>query len=231
MHRDEYLKTLCGLGFPLSFALVDGLDAGIASGENHFEVYSEAIFENNKMGAQIHFCRVPETNDYIISKYDALTKAPIYPFEDRKNGFLIIRGTGVTFKEAYNLLQGRPILRDFLTPSTGSYSAWMDLNFNERDLSGSYREVKYSVKGFDLEAAVKMYPIKELSDEDSANDLIWSLQRGDRVEVTFQKKRVVEKMFIEVNIKKKILTIIPPTAIETMKNSKGFKDFDFDNED
>ena len=107
----------------------------------------------------------------------------------------------------------------------------MDLNFNERDLSGNYREVKYSAKGFDLEAAVKMYPIKELSDEDSANDLIWSLQRGDRVEVTFQKKRVVEKMFIEVNIKKKILTIIPPTAIETMKNSKGFKDFDFDNED
>ncbi len=228
MHRDEYLKTLCRLGFPLSPTLAADLDVGIASRENHFEVYSEAIFENNKIGAQIHFYRVPGTDDYSISKYDALTKALTYPFEDRKNGFLIIRGKGVTFKEGYNLLQGRPILRDFLAPSQVSYSAWMDLNFRERDLSGNYREVKYSLKGFDLMAAVKMYPIKELLDEDSANDLIWSLQRGDRVEVTFQKKRVVEKMFIEVNIKKKLLTIIPPNAIETMKTDKGFKDMDFD---
>lgn len=228
MHRDEYLKTLIGLGFPLSPTLVDGLDAGIASGNNHFEIYSEAIFDNNKMEAQIHFYKLPESGEYSISKYEASTKATLYPFEERKNGFMIIRGKGVAFKEAYNLLQGRPILKDFLAPSQVSYSAWMDLNLNERDVSGNYREVKYSVKGFDLEAAVKMYPIKELLDEDSANDLIWSLQRGDRAEVTFKKKRIEEKMFIEVNIKKKLLTIIPPSAIEMMKYSKGFRDIDFE---
>ncbi|WP_431217162.1 hypothetical protein ACQ86N_23050 [Puia sp. P3] len=209
MHRDEYLKTLCGLGFPLSPVLVDGLDVGLASGNNHFEIYSEATFDNNKMGAQIHLYKLPESDEYSISKYEASTKSAVYPFEERKNGFAVIRRKAVTFKEAYNLLQGRPILKDFLTPSQVSYSAWMDLNLTERDISGNYREVKYSVKGFDLETAVKMYPIKELQEEDSANDLIGSLQRGDRVEVSFLKKRTVEKMFIEVNIKMKLLTIIP----------------------
>ena len=227
MQRDEYLKTLCRLGFAINAGLAEGLDAGLAKGSNHFELPYEATFDDNKIGAKIHFSKRIDYDEYSIFKYEAWTKESSYPFEERKNGFIVNRGMGITLKEAYNLLQGRPILKDFLTTSHVAYCAWLELDFTERDISGNYREVKYPAKrGFDLERAVRMYPIKELEDENDAQDLIWSLQRGDRVEVSFQKKRKVEKIFIEVNIKKKGLKLIPRRVIDEMKNGNGYVDFD-----
>jgi hypothetical protein len=229
MQRDQYLKKLCGLGFTINAALAEGLDAGLTTGSNHFDLPYEGTFDDNKIGAKIHFSKKMDPDEYAIFKYEAWTRESSYPFEERKNGFVLNHGIGVTLKEAYNLLQGRPILRDFITTSQVAYCAWMELDFSERDISGNYRELKYSAKrGFDLEKAVRMYPIKELEDENSTQNLIWSLQRGDRVEVSFQKKRKDEKVFIEVNIKEKGLKIIPLRVIDNMKKDaeSGYVDFD-----
>ena len=232
MHRDEYLRTLCRLGFPISAALAEQLDGGLAKGGSHFEIWSEGTFDDSKIGAKIHYYKKQDCDDYYILNYEACTKAPIYPFEDRKNSFKVNHGTPITLKEAFNLLQGRAILKDFLTKSLVEYSAWMELDFRERDISGNYREVKYSAKrGIDLEKAVRMYPIKELEEENGVQDLLLSLQRGDQVEVSFQKKRTIEKVFIEVNAKDKLLTIIPRKMIERMKKGKGFEDMDIDFEE
>jgi hypothetical protein len=230
MQRDQYLKTLCGLGFTINAVLAEGLDAGLATGSNHFDLPYEGTFDDNKIGAKIHFSKKMDLDEYAIFKYEAWTRESSYPFEERKNGFVLNHGMGVTLKEAYNLLQGRPILRDFITTSRVPFCAWMELDFTERDISGNYREVKYSAKnGFDLERVVRMYPIKDLEDENDTHNLIWSLQRGDRIGVTFQKKRKVEKVFIEVNIKTKGLKLIPWKVIDDMKKGEeklGHRDYD-----
>lgn len=222
---------LCELRFPLTPAMIESLDSGLASGNQSFELYWEGIYQINKASAKIYFYKKIESDEYVALRYDASTQASTYPFEERKNSFILKDGKGITFREAYNLLQGRPIFKDFLTNSQVSYSAWLQLDFSARDISGNYVEVKYPGRPrFDLDKAVRMYPILELEDENDANELIWSLQRGDRVKVSFRKRRKIEKVLIEVNVKEKLLTIIPMHVLDVKKIGKNNSDEDMESE-
>ena len=62
----------------------------------------------------------------------------------------------------------------------------MQMNFKETEPNGNFKVKQYHQNyGFDLEKSLAAHPIKELTNEQSKERLMESLQRGNRQAVTF----------------------------------------------
>ncbi len=61
--------------------------------------------------------------------------------------------------------------------------------------------------GYDLEAVLSKFPIKELSDDKQKEMLIRSLERGNLQSAAFEKDGKQEKMFIEANPQFKTINV------------------------
>ncbi len=197
------------LGFGENTLLNQQLEEQILKDVKEFELYTEAYFDDQtKLEAKLYFRKTNSTERYFLSKYDALLRYSDDPDMDRAQTFKIYKGTGITFKEAFNLLQGRAVFKNNFESYGEKYSAWVQLNFDKKDPENNYTVNKYnSGYGFDLEKALKNYAIQELLTEDTKAALIRSLQRGNLQLITMNKPNKTEKMFIEANPKNKTLTI------------------------
>lgn len=112
------------------------------------------------------------------------------------------RGKGFTAEQAVNLIQGRAVLRDDLIRLGGEpYSAWNKLDMdNQKDKYHNFQMLQYNVPGFgfDLEKTLDQFTIKELNDEKKREQLIRSVQNGNRPQVTVVKDGEERKLFMEV---------------------------------
>lgn len=197
------------LGFGQNTLLNQQLEEQVLKEVREFELYTEEYFDDQtKIEAKLYF-RKTETNErYFIYKYDALLRYSDDPDKDRAQTFKIYKGHGITFKEAFNLLQGRAVFKNNLDSGGEKYSAWFQLNFDKKDPENNYIVNRYySGYGFDLEKALKNYSIQDLQKEDTKAVLIRSLQRGNLQLVTINKPNKMEKMFIEANPRNKSITI------------------------
>jgi hypothetical protein len=50
-------------------------------------------------------------------------------------------GMTVKPKEAYNILQGRAVFKEIISPKSDKYNAWLQLNFKELDAYGNYKVI------------------------------------------------------------------------------------------
>jgi hypothetical protein len=195
----DYLhNSLKYLGFGEGTMLNKGLEAHILQETPAFELYTDAFYDaETKMEARLYFYRSATSDRYIFQKYDALLR---YVEDEEKNKaqtFYLFKGSGVTFKEAYNLLQGRSVNKDFISRQGERYNAWIKLNFEQMDLNNNHKIRWFrSQYRFDLEKALENYPIRELNDKEMRANLIRSLRRGNIQMVTLLKPKKTEKAFI-----------------------------------
>jgi hypothetical protein len=107
-----------------------------------------------------------------------------------------------TLKEAYNLLAGRPVFKDLVSNEGKEYQAWVKLNFKNRLDNGNYEMKQFTANyGFDLEATLKHYPIKELINPAFKKSLVDSLNRGNLQKATFVSgEGKEEKLYISPQI-------------------------------
>jgi hypothetical protein len=107
-----------------------------------------------------------------------------------------------TLKEAYNLLAGRPVFKDLVSNEGKQYAAWVKLNFKNQLDNGNYEMKQFTANyGFDLEATLKHYPIKELLNATYKQALTDSLNRGNLQKVTFVSgEGKEEKLYISPHI-------------------------------
>jgi hypothetical protein len=105
-----------------------------------------------------------------------------------------------------------------LTSNDLPHGVWLQLDFDKRDTLDNYlfREFRLG-NSYSLEKVLGLYPIAELSDEDSKANLIASLQRGDLLIVTFEVSRL-KKMYISANPRYKNINVYP--APDTSTKSK-----------
>jgi hypothetical protein len=210
------------LGFGDGGPLCDQLNEEVSKGLAEFHLYTEACFdENTKLEACLYFRRSAQHDMYFFNKYVALLQYSGHPEKSRSYTFYISKGTGVTFKEAFNLLQGRAVNKDLVNIEGEKYNAWIQLSFDEMDGENGFRMKQYrSQYGFDLEKVLSMYPIRELQLEDTKKALIRSLRRGNAQLVNFVKVNKTEKMFIEANPLYKTINLHPVIVRVADKNSK-----------
>jgi len=143
------------------------------------------------------------------------------PETDRTQTFYISKGTGITLKEAFNLLQGRAVNKDLTNVEGEKYNAWLQLNFEEIDINHNYKVRQFSKQyGYDLEKVLEKYPIRELQLEESKILLFKALKRGNLQPVHFLKANKAEKMFVEACPQFKTINIYTSVAKAMQKLAK-----------
>lgn len=208
----EFLQdSLKYLGFGEKLLLNDQLEQWIEKESKEFQLEIEAFFdEDHKLEVTLYFRRSDQLDMYFFNKYEARLRSTDEPANDRAQIFYISKGTGVTLKEAYNLLQGRAVNKDLTNAEGQKYNAWIQLNFGEKDQYNNYKVKQYrSQYGYDLEKTLEKYPIREFKNEEWKAALVKSLKRGNLHTVSFEKPNKTEKMLIEANPQYKTINIYP----------------------
>src|SRR5882757_6182131 len=105
------------------------------AGPEEFQVYTEAYFdEGSKLEACLYFRRSDQHGMCFFNKYDELLRYSDNPERNKAQTFYINKGSGVTFKEAFNLLSGRAVNKNLVSLEGEKYNAWIQINFEEKDL-------------------------------------------------------------------------------------------------
>jgi hypothetical protein len=174
------------LGFGESTPLNMLLEEEIKREQPTFDLYTEAFFdEETKLEAKLNFSRSKTTDRYFFNKYTALLRYPDNPEKDKEQTFYIVKSRfGITFKEAFNLLQGRFVYKKLTRKDGEKYMSWIRLDFTDKTLAGNHK-FKYLFDRFALEKTLGKYNIRELEMEPLKERLIRSLQRGNLHPVTY----------------------------------------------
>ncbi len=217
---DLLKNILRGLEFADDPNLFKQLDDNIWQGLPKFLLSTEAHFDEfTTLEGLLYFHRSDKADRHILAKYDCSLIYGATPLKSRTNTFFINNDEGVSFKEAFNLLQGRSVYKHLASPTEGRYYVWIKLDFDKRDDHSNYMIRKYRTEyGFELEKVLRHYPIQELTDETTKATLLKALERGDLHPVTFVKTRKTEHMLIEANPAFKTINIYP--AVESFKPVK-----------
>ncbi|HVB04209.1 MAG TPA: hypothetical protein VNE41_10885 [Chitinophagaceae bacterium] len=193
----QYLQnTVKFLGFEES--LLSEMQRQMKEDAPEFQLKATGHFNRDEVGALLYFRKSEKTDFYFFNKFDLVVLHDKEPEKDRSQTFFIHGGSGVTFKEAYNLLEGRAVYKTLLDQEGKKYQAWMQLDFSKVDANGNYRlRYFYSSYGYDLERTLSAFPIRELGNEDEKEMLIISLNRGNRQLVSFLTAGREQRMYIE----------------------------------
>lgn len=202
----EFLKEgikYLGFGEGLHNKLTEELN----SGKNEFQLRTENQYGKDKVSYALDFRRSDQSDMYFFNKYSASLHGQ-KEGEEKSQTFFIKKNSGVTAKEAYNLLNGRSVNKDLTNQEGEKYNAWLQIDWNQKDNNGNHKfKMIHEAYGFNLQKVLEKYPIKELNDQTSKDRLMQSLERGNVHQVSFVKGDKEEKMFIEANPQFKSLNV------------------------
>lgn len=178
--------------------LADELKSNIERGNSEFHLNFKTEFNKKDFEATLHFRKSDSTDMYFFNSYRATL--------ERTNGekidqlFYINKGHGVTAKEAFNLLDGRAVHKELETKGGEKYTAWMQLDFENKDKHQNYEVKQYHENfGYNLKDAVGRLPVVEMDGGDKEKQLLHSLEKGNIQAVNFDVDGRKEQMYIEAN--------------------------------
>lgn len=161
----------------------------------------------DKVDYRLDFKKSDQSDMYFFNRYRATLKNDD-PSLEKAQTFYVTKNSGITAKEAYNLLSGRSVNKDLTNKEGQPFNAWLQLEFGEKDKNENFKVKQFhSGYGYDLDAVVKRYPIKELTNEEERVKLMKSLEKGNLHQVTFLNEGKEQKMHVEANPQFKTLNL------------------------
>ncbi len=206
----EFLKNgLKYMGF--GEKLNANLEESIKEKPNEFQLAMQGEFKKEGgtevVDYKLDFKKSGQSDMYFFNRYEATLKNDD-PSKEKSQTFYITKNTGITAKEAFNLLEGRSVNKDLTNKEGQEFNAWLKLDFTERDKNDNFKVKQFSAGyGYELDKVLDKFPIKELADVELKEKIMKSLAKGNTVAVTFQKEGKEDKMFIEANPQFKTLTV------------------------
>lgn len=174
------------------------LEHQLKTNASQFQLHYATEINKKSFSATLNFRKSGNSDMYFLNSYHASLQRPNGTTKDQV--FYLNKGKGITAKEAYNLLEGRAVLKELTNKEGEPYKAWIQLNFEKRDKSNNHEVHQYHEKyGYDLKEALSRFAIVELKDSDKHNALLQSLQKGNIQSVTMERDGSFSKMFIEAN--------------------------------
>ncbi len=190
----NYLKdTLKYHGF--GEKLFGELEVKMKAVEKEFTLSISTEMQKDKISGTLHFRKSNDSDMYFFNKYEAkLEKAGQNP---REHTFYLDKSKGFTMKEAYNLLDGRAVHKEFTNQEGDKYKAWRQLDLDYKDKNNNFEVKQYSERyGYDLREQLSYYPIREFVKADDSLNLTKSLERGNLHTVTMDANG--EKMQLQI---------------------------------
>lgn len=202
----DYLKEgLKYTGFGTS--LNGELEKNVQSLQPEFRLSLQMPHHNSTMDYTLHFRRSDQSDMYFFNKYDATLK-PDDSAKEVSQTFYINKNSGITAKEAYNLLNGRSVHKDLVNAENQPYRAWLQLDPQAQDQQGNHKVKQFHENyGFNLEKTLKQFAIKEMEDPQQKERLLRSLGRGNLQQVTALQDGLETKRFIEASPQYKTINV------------------------
>lgn len=193
----QYLKdNIKYMGF--GEGLAEELEKKLKEAKPDFQLQFKSEMGKKPFEATLNFCKSDSTDMYFFNSYTA--KLERNNGESKEQLFYLDKGKGITAKEAFNLLEGRAVLKDLTNKNNEPYKAWVQLDFNTKDKHNNFEVKQYHENyGYDLRAAVGKLAVSELGDAEKEKALMQSLQKGNVQSVSIDKDGSSVKMFIEAN--------------------------------
>ncbi|MBB6131499.1 hypothetical protein [Mucilaginibacter lappiensis] len=143
---------------------------------------------------QLHFQKAADKPEYYLNSYTAsLFK------DDAKEAvsheFKINQGKGVSYKEAYNLLDGRSVNKDLVLKS-GPANVWLKMETDPEKIAEHPLKMFTEKYGFDLEKTVDKSTVKGLDNPQTKEEILKNLKKGNTVKAEFIYKDQEIKGFI-----------------------------------
>lgn len=162
---------------------------------------------NDRVDYKLDFKKSDQTDMYFLNRYQATLRNDD-PAQEKTQTFYVTKNSGITAKEAYNLLSGRAVNKDLNNKEGQPYNAWLQLDFQEKDKNDNYKVKQYHQGyGYDLDMVMSKYPIKEQLNPEEKTKLIKSLEKGNLTQVTFAREGGEDKMFVSANPQYKTLDL------------------------
>lgn len=202
----EYLRDqLKYTGF--GDALEPELKAKMQKEEPNFTLTHNAQYGNDTAIATLNFNKSKESDLYFFNSYKVELQKENSK-EALEQTFYINKGSNITMKEAYNLMEGRSVNKDLTNKEGELYNAWLQIDFKQSEANGNFKLTHYHQNyGYDLEAALSKHPIKELEIPKYKEDLMNSLKKGNLQSATFLKEGNELKQYIEASPKFKTINV------------------------
>jgi hypothetical protein len=203
----EYLKdSLKYLGFGTQ--LNESLEKSIKEKSADFELRTSLGHFNRWVHYILFFRRSDATDMYFFNRYQATLKGEnLQP--DRRQTFYIHKGTGgITAREAFNLLEGRSVYKQLMNKEGVQYNAWLKLDHASQDQYGNSRFRQFNDHyGYELDAVLEGFPVRELKDEEQRKQLLTSLQKGNLQMVHFDQSGGSVKFYIHAQPQFKTIAV------------------------
>jgi len=202
----EYLREqLKYTGF--GDALESELKEKMQKEEPNFTLTHNAQYGNDTAAATLNFNKSKESDMYFFNSYKVELQKENSK-EALEQTFYINKGSNITMKEAYNLMEGRSVNKDLTNKEGEIYNVWLQVDFKQSETNGNFKLNHYHQNyGYDLEATLSKHPIKELETPKYKEDLINSLKKGNLQSATFQKEGNEIKQYIEASPQFKTINV------------------------
>ena len=196
-------ETLKYLGFGINTPLNSALEEQLNQEPDAFTLNTEVSFDGETtIDATLYFNRGKGeyADRYYINKYDVVLRYLDHSEEDKKMTVRIERSRfGITFKQAFNLLQGRYVQRKVVDQNQETHLWWLHLEFGMKTVTGN-PYIRYCKGSFDLDKALDAYEIKEIASPEQKEWLCQSLRRGNLQQINLRHANGSwEPTFIYVN--------------------------------
>lgn len=157
----------------------------------------------------LHFFKPDDSDKYFFRKFEIGINHPdnvelgsqTFFIDNKTNNKELQSANNFTLKEAFNLLEGRAVEKNFTDKDGTLYTTWAKLNFTDRDKWNNYPIIK---KNFNLEEkldkAHAQLTIVECNEPIYKNDLMNSLKRGNVQSVNIRVEGNKEKIFMAVDL-------------------------------
>ena len=164
-----------------------------------FTLNHDAHYGNDIALATLNFKKSDQSDMYFFNSYKVDLQKDNSK-EALEQTFYINKGSNITMKEAYNLMEGRAVNKDLTSKEGQVYNSWVQMDFKEADSNGNFKLNQYHQNyGYDLESALSKHPIKELENAKFKEDLMDSLKKGNLQSATFLQDGKEVKHYIEAN--------------------------------
>ncbi len=183
------------------------LETKMKADKEEFSIDVHTMAGKDKLDVQLNFGKAknPSTirdNDYyFFNSYDVkLTKEGAE--QALNQSFKVSYGNSYTLREAYNMMEGRSVNKDFISVNWDNrdedktINAWAYLNVKNTRDDGKGFEIRKAFN-FDLEKALNQFPIKDFDIPNVKHTIMDNLQKGNYQQVKFVVEGKEEKRFIE----------------------------------
>lgn len=197
-----------------------------------FKLPFSHTFGKDQVEAELNFKKSKESDMYFFNSYDMTVKREGKP--DITNTFYINQGQSITMKEAYNLLNGRSVEKEFLRKLSEPekeqykaemkldkkdrflpenwekpphYKAWVKLDLNFRDDNGNFIQKQFHENfRFNLENSLARLPLRKMNGSEMG-ELVESLKKGNLAPARFTVDGEDKKFLLAADPQFKAITV------------------------